>query len=148
MIFDTIDNAAQYFPLHPHFEAAFNWLKENPDAAEGRYEIDGDDCFVMIQLPTGGGKDNPTLEAHNQYLDIQLVLEGRDEIGWKPRADCTQVTQPYSSENDCELWGEGSDFYMVLEPGSFAVFYPQDAHAPLSGEGPLKKAVFKLRVAK
>ncbi len=148
MIFDTIDNASQYFALHPHFKAAFNWLRENPNAEEGRYEIVGEDCFVMIQNPTGRGKSNPVLEAHNQYLDIQLVLEGRDEIGWKPRANCSNITMEYSKDEDAQLWGEASDFYLAMEPGTFAIFYPQDAHAPLSSEGALKKAVFKLRVRK
>ena len=148
MIFDTIPNAPQYFALHPHFQAAFEWLTQNPDAEEGKYEIVGDDCFVMIQNPVGKGKSTPLLEAHNEYLDIQLVLEGEDEIGWKDRATCSAVQQEYSAENDAALWSEEPDFYMTLRPGSFAILYPQDAHAPVSGEGPVKKAVFKLRVLK
>jgi YhcH/YjgK/YiaL family protein len=146
MIFDTIANAPQYFALNPHFEAAFRWLSENPNAALGRYDIAGDDCFVMIQNPSGRGKDDPILEAHNAYLDIQITLEGEDEIGWKERAACTAVKQEYSVENDAALWSETPEFYLKLAPGTFVVLYPQDAHAPLSGKGAMKKAVFKIRV--
>src|SRR5690606_41161217 len=67
---------------------------------EGRYEIAGDDCFVMIQHPIGRGKNDPVLEAHDKYLDIQITLEGEDEIGWKARAECTRVKQEYSAESD------------------------------------------------
>ena len=150
MIFDTISNAPQYFGLHPHFEAAFKWLEANPHTTEGTYEIAGKDLFVMIQRPDGRGKAEPILEAHNEYLDIQITLEGEDEIGWKARTSCTNVTQQYSPENDAILWGEAPDFYLKLAPGSFVILYPQDAHAPLSkessaGTGQMKKAVFKVR---
>jgi YhcH/YjgK/YiaL family protein len=146
MIFDTIANAPQYFTLNPHFEAAFRWLQENPNAALGRYEIAGDDCFVMIQNPVGRGKADPLLEAHNEYLDIQITLEGEDEIGWKDRAACSVVKQEYSADNDAALWSEAPEFYLKLAPGTFVILYPQDAHAPVSGEGAMKKAVFKVRV--
>ncbi len=145
MIFDTIDNAPHYFKLHPHFEAAFKWLEENPNPEEGRYEISGDDCFVMIQTPSGRGTDSPIIEAHNQYIDIQLSLEGTDVVGWKARNECSQVKQEYSQENDVILWSEAPASYFNLAPGTFTILYPHDAHAPLSGEGPLKKAVFKIR---
>ena len=147
MIFDTIDNAPQYFALNPHFEAAFNWLKENPNASDGRYEVNGDDCFVMVQSPIGRGKNDPLLEAHNKYLDIQATLEDVDEVGWKARTDCSQVKQEYSTENDVVLWSEAPDFYVTLAPGTFVILFPQDAHAPISGEGAMKKAVFKVRVS-
>jgi YhcH/YjgK/YiaL family protein len=146
MIFDTIDNAPKYFPLHPHFAAAFDWLARNPNSPEGKYEIAGSDCFVMIQHPIGRGKNDPLLEAHNEYIDIQITLEGVDEIGWKARTDCSQVKQEYSAENDAALWNEAPDFYVRLAPGTFVVLYPQDAHGPVSGEGQMTKAVFKLRV--
>jgi YhcH/YjgK/YiaL family protein len=146
MIFDTIANAPKYFPLHPHFAAAFDWLANNPDAHEGKYEIVGAECFVMIQHPTGRGKDDPLLEAHNEYIDIQITLEGVDEIGWKARKDCSRVKQEYSSEDDAALWPEAPDFYVRLAPGTFVVLYPEDAHGPLAGDGSMKKAVFKLRV--
>jgi biofilm protein TabA len=148
MIFDTIENAPHYFALHPHFPAAFDWLKENPYATEGTYEIAGKDLFVMIQRPDGRGKTEPVLEAHNEYLDIQITLEGEDEIGWKARASCSNVTQDYSAENDVAFWGEAPEWYFKLAPGTFAVLYPQDAHAPLSNNGPMTKAVFKVRVAR
>ena len=128
MIFDAIDNAPQYFALHPHFQAAFDWLAHNPNAAEGRYEIAGDECFVMIQNPLGKGRSTPVLEAHDQYLDIQICLEGEDAIGWKARANCSNVTQEHSSQNDAMLWSEAPDFTIPLAPGNFMILYPHDSH--------------------
>ena len=146
MIFDSLANARQYYSINPHFEAAFNWLQKNPDAEDGRYEIMGDDCFVMIQSVRGRGKAEPFVEAHNQYIDIQLVLKGADEIGWKDRATCRDVKAEYSEEKDVAFWNDAADFFVPVLPGHFLILFPHDAHAPLSGEGDLKKAVFKVRV--
>lgn len=145
MIYDTHENAPRYFSVHPHLETAFRWLQENPNAAEGKHDIAGDDCFVMIQTATGRGGSTPILEAHDEYLDIQIALAGTDIIGWKARAACTHVTQEYSQEKDVVFWDEAPEFVVSLAPGAFVVLFPSDAHAPLSGQGEVKKAVFKLR---
>jgi len=147
MIFDSINNAPQYFSLHPLFAVAFKWLEENPNAEVGCYEIAGEDCFVMIQNVSGKGKA-VLLEAHNEYLDIQIVLEGKDEIGWKERATCRDVRQEFDAAKDVALWNDAADFFVPLAPGRFVILFPNDAHAPLSGEGAAKKAVFKIRVTK
>ena len=147
MIFDSVANARQYFAINPHFEAAFDWLQQNPNAEEGRYEIAGEDCFVMIQNVSGRGKSEPFTEAHNEYIDIQLVLEGQDEIGWKDRATCHDMRSEYSQTNDVALWNDAADFFIPVAPRHFLILFPNDAHAPLSGEGDLKKAVFKVRVS-
>ncbi len=146
MIFDSLANAHQYYSINPHIEAAFNWLQQNPNAEVGRYEIAGDDCFVMIQSVRNRGKAEPFVEAHNQYIDIQMVLEGADEIGWKDRATCRDARAEYSEENDVALWNDDADFYVPVASGHFLILFPYDAHMPLSGEGELKKAVFKIRV--
>jgi YhcH/YjgK/YiaL family protein len=146
MILDTLDNAHRYFALNPHFQAAFAWLKHNRDAAVGRYDIDGDECYVMIQSVTGRGHADPLIEAHNRYLDIHVTLQGVEQIGWKPRAECSHVKQPFNDATDAILWSESPDFYVSLTPGQFCIVFPEDAHAPCSGDGEVLKAVFKIVV--
>jgi len=146
MIFDTVANAHRIFPFNPHFEAAFAWLSANPDAQVGRYEISGEDCYVMIQRVQGRGHADPVIEAHDKYLDIHVTLSGVEEIGWKPRVACSNVTQDFNPESDAILWGESPDFYVPVAPGQFAIVYPEDAHAPCSGAGEVLKAVFKIVV--
>ncbi len=145
MIYDTHEYAPRYFSVHPHIETAFKWLHDNPDASEGKHEIIGDDCFVMIANASSQAGSTPVLEAHNEYLDIQIALVGTDEIGWKARSACSNITQEYSEEKDVILWSEKSEFTVSLSPGAFVILFPSDAHAPLSGNGDVKKAVFKLR---
>ena len=146
MIFDSTDNAARIFVLNPYFEKAFSWLEANPNTEVGRYEIDGESCYVMIQRVVGRGKSDPVVAAHNRYLDIHVTLQGLEQIGWKPRAACEKMTQPFDVETDAILWSDTPDFYFPVAPGQFAIVYPEDAHAPCSGEGEVLKAVFKIVV--
>ena len=147
MVFDSLVNAQQYYSMNPHFEAAFKWLEENQGIEAGRYEIVGEDCYVMIQHTQGNGKSTPFVEAHNEYIDIQVVTEGFDEIGWKDRATCSDVRAEYSADVDAALWHDESDFFVPVQPGHFVILFPHDAHMPLASEGPVKKAVVKVRVS-
>ena len=44
---------------------------------DGRYEIDGDDVFANIAHGTTA-QNTPNAEAHDAYLDIQFLIEGRE----------------------------------------------------------------------
>jgi beta-galactosidase beta subunit len=33
-----------------------------------------------------------------------------------------------------------------LQAGMFSIYFPEDVHAPMIGEGPIKKVVMKVRV--
>ena len=59
MILDSLENASRYFPLHPGFEAAFEFLNRG-DLAElpfGRNEIAGEQLHAMAMRDKGKGKD-------------------------------------------------------------------------------------------
>jgi biofilm protein TabA len=36
--------------------------------------------------------------------------------------------------------------YFQLTDGQFGIFYPEDVHAPMIGEGEIKKLVFKVKI--
>jgi len=52
------------------------------------------------------------LEAHRRYIDIQLVLDGTDEMGWKPLSDCHDPVSDYSTERDIRFFND------ARQPGS------------------------------
>src|SRR5688572_29530345 len=50
MILDTLSQSASYQQLGPRFAAGLKWLGEfSPATADGRYDIDGDDVFALVQ---------------------------------------------------------------------------------------------------
>lgn len=148
MIFDTITNAGRYAALHPLFPRAFDFIR-NTDLtalAPGRYPIVGDDLFVIVESVAGRGREQAKLECHRKYIDIQLVLEGVDEMGWKPLADCREPVADYSAERDIQFFRDAPASWIATPPGVFCIFFPEDAHAPLVADGNIRKVIFKIAV--
>jgi YhcH/YjgK/YiaL family protein len=148
MIVDRLANAANYCDMHAAFEQAFAFLRraDLADLPDGRHEIDGDRLFCLISRGPGRRRDEAPLEAHRRYIDIQYVIDGADEMGWKPTAACAVSSVPYDPEKDIDFFKDAPDRWIVVPAGSFAVFFPRDAHAPLVGAGHIHKAVLKIAV--
>lgn len=148
MILDRLQHAPRYTKLHGQFAAAFEYLRgpELAKMANGRYPIDGDDLFVIIERVEGRGRDGARAEFHRQYIDIQYVIGGTEEIGWIPTADCQTVAQPYDAQRDVGFFDDVPATWLSLPAGAFAVFFPEDGHAPLAGWRQVHKAIVKVAV--
>jgi len=148
MILDRLENAGRYEGAHKGFRAAFDFLRSAglADLAPGRHDVDGDRVFVMIARDSGRGHGGAKLEAHRKYIDIQVAIAGAEEIGWKPVADCRQPEAEFDAAKDIVFFRDPSDLWLPMPAGTFAVFFPEDAHAPLAGKGPLHKAIAKVLV--
>ncbi len=149
MIFDTIANADRYAILHPLFRRAFEFIR-NTDLlalAPGRYPIVGDELFVIVESAAGRRREEAKLECHRKYIDIQLVLEGVDEMGWKALADCREPVADYSAEKDIQFFRDAPASWIATPSGAFCIFFPEDAHAPLVATGNIRKVIFKIAIA-
>jgi YhcH/YjgK/YiaL family protein len=148
MIVDTIDQCVRYRGLHPGFAAAFDFAMSGDLAtlAAGRRLIDGDRLYVSIDHTAGRGRAGARLESHRRYIDIQLTLDGDEEIGWRPLSQCRAAAGPHDEQRDIRFYDDQPDSWVAVPRGRFAIFFPGDAHAPLGGTGLLKKAIFKIAV--
>ena len=148
MILDQLTLASRYSALHPGFAAAFEFLRTAnlADLAAGRHEIDGDRLYVVMNRQPGRGRAGAKFEAHRRYIDIQVGVSGTDEIGWRALADCSQPTAAFDEAKDVGFYQDAAETWLVVPPKSFAIFYPDDVHAPLGGTGDLVKAVVKVAV--
>lgn len=148
MIFSTLSQADRYTALHPLFPRVFEYMR-NTDMlalAPGRYPIVDKQLFVIVENVPGRAREAAKLECHRHYIDIQLVLEGVDEMGWKALADCTQPVSDYSNEKDIRFFHDAAASWIATPPGAFCIFFPEDAHAPLVSSGSIRKAIFKVAV--
>ena len=146
MIFSTISQSDRYAALHPLFPRAFEYTR-NTDLltlAPGRYPIVGEQLFVIVENVSGRTRAEARLECHRKYIDIQLVLEGVDEMGWKALADCTQPVSDYSAEKDIRFFHDAPASWIATPPGAFCIFFPEDAHAPLVSAAQIRKVIFKI----
>ena len=149
MILDTLEQCERYRDLHPGFAAAFDFAtsRDLGTMAPGRHLIDGDRLYVSIDLIEGRGRTDARLESHRRYIDIQLTLEGDEEIGWRPLSLCRAPVAPFDEQRDIRFYSDAPDSWVAVPPGRFAIFFPDDAHAPLAGTGLLRKAIFKISVS-
>ena len=148
MILSTLANADRYAALHPLFPRAFEFI-HNTDLlalAPGRYPIIDKQLFVIVENVPGRTRAEAKLECHRKYIDIQLVLEGTDEMGWKALADCIDPVSDYSTEKDIRFFHDAPATWIATPPGHFCIFFPEDAHAPLVSTGNIRKAIFKIAV--
>lgn len=148
IIVDKLQNAEDYYSMHPAFEKAFAFLRQDGLAGlpAGRYEIDGERLFCMISKGPGRTRSEAKLEAHRKYIDIQYVIAGTDEMGFKPTADCKLVDTNYDPDKDIGFFRDQPDTWTPVPAGSFVIFFPQHAHAPLVSSAEIHKAVLKIAV--
>ncbi len=150
MIVDTLANADKYFSVHPLFAKAFEYIN-NTDLAnttDGRYEIDGPNLKAIFSNKNGmeAAESIAKFECHNKHIDIQLCINGTEQLGWKPREKCKVKNGGYNEEKDVQFYSDAPDMYFYLTDGQFAIFFPGDVHAPMIGKGPIKKLVVKVKV--
>lgn len=150
MIFDSVSNAQIYYPIHFGFSTVFDFLNSNDVTCldDGKYELDGDDVFLIATTYKTKNFISDGWESHRRYIDIQLVLEGEENIYYSPLESLNEADS-YSMEKDyLKLSGEGTP--LTLKPGSFMILFPADGHQPGIQTGkdaqPVKKLVFKVKV--
>lgn len=148
MILDTLNNAALYTGTHPLFEAAFAFIAKavKEDLPEGRYDLQGSDLYAMVQVyPIDA--ENPNVEFHNKYIDVQYIVEGCEHMGWADRADAPADAN-YSETYDIAVFPAETTADFDVKAGSYAIFFPSDLHKPkmLTGSSEtVKKIVVKVK---
>lgn len=148
MILAKLTEADRYAALHPLFARAFEFLR-NTDLmalAPGKHDVQGEQLFAIVEACAGRTRAEAKLECHRRYIDIQLVLEGVDEMGWKPLAECLDPATDYDAARDIRFFNDTPTSGIATPPGAFCLFFPEDAHAPLVSDGTIRKVVVKIAV--
>ncbi|MCQ6276864.1 YhcH/YjgK/YiaL family protein [Bacillus sp. V3B] len=145
MIIDKLSNATFYEGLHPRLKKGLQFLQENDlnSLPVGKYDIEGDKAFVLIQEYETKAVEEGRYESHYQYTDIQCMVQGEERMGY------TNVENVKVNEEDKEkdiLFYEGNGDLLLVKAGYFAIFTPQDAHMPaicIDQPKSIKKALVK-----
>lgn len=147
MILDNLANAANYFNLHPLFEKAFDYVRtmDFQNIQPGVIEIDGAHLKLSVVETRLKTREEAQLETHKRFIDIQIPIAKAETFGWKSLADLSP-SNGYDGANDFELHSDSPSAYINVLPGEFIIFSPEDAHAPLIGEGETKKIIIKVAV--
>jgi YhcH/YjgK/YiaL family protein len=130
MIVDKLENASLYFGLGERITAGLRYLKENDCTRlpPGKQTIRGEQIFALVQDNTTKPRTEGKWEAHKKYIDIQFVASGDEEMGYA-NVNTLKVQKPYDEIDDYALF-EGLGSFVLVPPGSFAIFFPEDGHMP------------------
>lgn len=148
MIISKLENSSRIEALHPLFKKLFDYVKQHDllNHELGRIVLEGDDLFINNVEPEGVSREKQPLEIHRDYIDVHILLEGEESIGWKAIEDLTEETKPYEKDGDCALYSDRPTTYVTMTPGEFVIVFPEDPHAPAIGEGKIRKLIAKVRV--
>jgi YhcH/YjgK/YiaL family protein len=148
MILSTLKNSRQIESVHPLLKELFDYVASHDllHAPLGRITIDGDRLFINNVLLDGASRNERPLEVHRHYIDVHILLEGKETIGWKALENMRHFTKEYVEADDCALSDETPTCFIDLLPGQFLFVAPEDAHAPAIGEGKIRKLIAKVKV--
>lgn len=152
MILCDINEAGRYRAVSPVMAAAIDWLmahRDDPFSPGMKIigqSVGGNDIFVKYEEPALLPREKVQLEAHRQYIDIQLPLKGAEKMGWCALEDLKLPRGPYNADRDVIFFGDAATTLVTVKPGQMAVFFPEDAHAPNIGLGTHRKIIIKVPV--
>lgn len=151
MILDNIKNLPKYAAGNEMLLLAYDFImnyKKQPFPC-GRYELDGERCFALVQKYETVPASEKDFESHARYIDLQYVVSGQERMLWASKDGIT-CTEPMDVQKDIAFYTEKQDYTpceLVVEADEFALFYPQDAHKTgCCAEGPetVEKIVVKV----
>lgn len=152
MITSTLTQLHWYKIISPNFAKAINHALVTDFASlePGRYEVDGDNVFAIVNELTTKPASECDPERHQEYADIQIVISGTEKFGYAPLTQ-QEPSVAYDPERDVAFYflPEEEINYLTLRAGEFIIFFPTDIHQPevfSHQPEPVKKVVLKVAV--
>ena len=140
----------QPFLSHPVWKKVLDWLyTEAQKLADGEYEIDGRNIYAPISTVKTMPRQQAKYEAHRQYIDVHYCLEGGEIIEWTPVNQLTPTMEFDTAKDYCLYESPKEATSLVITPGTFAIFFPADAHMPKISNGEhkqVRKVVVKIHI--
>ena len=156
MILETIKQCAHLRALNPAaYDAISSWLHNNNPAtmepSSFAYIDTTTGIRVKVQSFDTGHFHYENFEAHQAYIDVHIIFVGTECIAHH-NVEGLHCNREYDTAKDLAFYTvEAPDYSLLtLSPGSIAIFFPQDAHAPglkLDESGLVKKVIFKIPIS-
>jgi len=152
MIVDKLENSSLYAGISERLAKAFEILKDKSvlEKEDGRYEVDGENLFYIVQHYQSRPIEQGRLEAHKKYIDVQYIVSGEEIINHTLVDGSLEVDEPYDEAKERIFYKPPEQMSpIIFRAGMFGVFFLHDAHmACLEVDGPsqVHKVVVKVRV--
>lgn len=148
MIFDDIKNIKFYAEIDEKIAEFISGLSVEIPA--GRIYLSDDGLtYANVDEYTTKSHENCKLEAHKKYIDIQIMLDGVEELDYTD-VDGLEVSEAYDRARDVMFFARPERVLnkVVLSSGKFVLLYPHEAHQPQmaykNSSAQVKKVVVKI----
>ncbi|MDO5075025.1 MAG: YhcH/YjgK/YiaL family protein [Bacteroidales bacterium] len=149
MILANLNDSARYENLHPLFKRLFDYIKNHDlrQVPAERIVLEGEKLYINVADVKLKQAEEQKLEVHRRYIDIHFPLSGSETCGWTALNRITQDSEsPFNTEEDYALYDLPAETYFTAQVGQFYILFPEDAHAPIIGEGSLRKLIAKIEI--
>ena len=152
LVIGSIERVGEHGFLGQRVAAGLRFLSSRDLVAlePGRHEINGDECYAIVEDYETKPRELKRWEAHRRHIDIQCVASGRELLG------CVDVSTMRSAEYDPAKDLEFLEFparpdgqFRLIEAGTFVILRPANPHMPgVAVDGPerVRKVVVKVLV--
>ena len=147
MILDTLDRLGSYGNISPLMDKVLDFFRKTDLSTlkPGRIELQGDDLFVNVNRQDAQTRQEARIEAHKEYIDIQVPISCDEEMGFISAPFMPAPSEPYSAERDVAFFPGQCDTYLNVRKGMFTVFFPGEGHAPAITKDGILKLIVKIR---
>ncbi|MDR1932204.1 MAG: YhcH/YjgK/YiaL family protein [Spirochaetales bacterium] len=131
MIYDLVTKLTAYKGISKNLDAAIDYLLKTDvtKLPDGKHPVCGDDLIAQASHYETKSLAEARFEAHKKYIDIQMVLDGKEGCYYLP-LEGLEEDGPFQEDRDLGFYKGGETIGFPLEAGMFAVFFPHDAHKP------------------
>ena len=148
MIIGKLKDLNRYIGLSNQIDEAISYVLNNDMLSLecGRYELSED---IIVNRQQYYGKTETFAESHKDYIDLQIVLSGRERMGYADISNLTvRVMEDYNPEMDLAKYFVSDECFYEMSEDSFALIFPEDIHRPgvKVDEELIEKVVLKIKV--
>ena len=149
MILASLRSKGGNYQFPAAIQTALDFLAKEDTAAlpVGRYELDGDNIFVLIQDQTTAAPSEKRAESHRNYIDIQYLFTGEEMQGYAPLLEGVKGEEPAGKDN-IYYQDVADEQFVHLKAGDFTIYFTDDIHRPNCTDkepAPIHKAVVKIK---
>ena len=86
MIIGSLKDTQRIASFHPLFKTLFDFLANNDlsNIQLGKTELLKNKLYIICSTLEKGASREQLLEGHRKYIDVHILLEGKETIGWTP----------------------------------------------------------------
>ena len=113
----------------------------------GKYEVEGDKLFYLVQDVELRTMEESRAEAHRQYADIQIPCSTNERYGFALPQPELPIADDQLKEKDLAFFPTPvGESFIDITPGMYLVFLPNELHRPCLAIG--KKETIRKIVVK